>query len=492
MRRPSPACAPARRGVTLIEIILALAIVGLTTLPLIGLFSAVSDSAHNSADHTLTLALSSKIAEELRAASWENRHHIETLQHESGSSAVHGVVDDGSPFFTAIEDTAAPAGRIRPGEDAGIVPSMGSLHRELKNHHVLVDGGPTTSPGGDQLFDVSIVFDWSDVKDRSRRTSFEVVLPRADTATLAPAADRAAADKLIALALYGVENEPLAQVAATRGADLEMVRALGDVALISHTLENSEPGHQLELAEFEDAVRTAPNDTERARELTRLARLLENRACLRLRAATFLGPALETLTRFDPAKLGNPAPPPLVYREAVRLIAYLPLDFDWDLSDAILTCRRAVSLPAAAMPARVRNRLLERAAALAALTALTTGPDDPSLARAILEEMIAFNEGRNPNVLAQAQVELGRCRDAATLRATYEPRSRIAGWTRFTGNVITGVTMVLSGGQPATAGGADGLPDPNPPPPGSRTRPAASSGDLPAAAPAAPAGVGRQ
>lgn len=471
-----------RRAVTIFEVLLAFVLVGMTMLPLVGLFSAASDHANATSDHTLTLALSSKIAEELRAASWEDRHFSDGLDRDPRFGGLKTIVDDGSPFFTAVEDSAMPAGRIRPREDAGIVPELGRLHRELLHHQLLVEGRHSTSATGGELIDISILFDWSDTHGRSRRTNFAVALPRSNTVALPPSSDREAADRLIVVAFYGSGVQgTLTQVAAARGADLEVLRALGDVAIISPALEDAEAAHQEDLANIEEEAREAPSETARARALSQLARVLENRACLRLRVAEFLASALQTLAaRFTLTALGRPPPPRATYLEPVRLIAYLPLDFDWDLTDSITVYRRAIGLPHAAIPARVRNGMMERAIALAQLMALTTGPEDPTLARSIVTELIAFNDGRNRNLVAFGNAELVRCRDAATLRAGYHPASRLAAWSTFTGNLIPGVSAVLSDGQSRTApagfvpGGAN-APGAPPSQPGSRVRPGATA-----------------
>ena len=458
-------------GLTISELMIAFLIVGLTALPLIGMFSAASDHAHLTADHTLTLALSSDVAEELRVASWENRHFSDELERDPQFGGIAPIVDGKGRFFAAIEDTTRPAGRIRAGEDAGIEPGQGALYRQLQNHKLLVEARPQDAPGTGKLFDISIVFDWTDVKDRSRQTEMGVKLPRALTARMPPASNRAEADRYIAAGFYGPSaGSDLAQLAASHGADLEVLRALGDVAIVSPALEGTEEEHQKELKALEDQVKAAKDDLERAKALSMLGRSLEFRACLRVRVAEFLAPALATLaTRFKPAALGQPPPPPESYLEAMRLIAYLPLDLDWEMCDGITTYRRALALPRQAMPMRVRNGMLERALVLAELLAVTTGPDDLVLARAILDEMVLFNEGRNPNLTAFARTELDRCRDAAALRASYEPATRLTGWTQFIQNVIPAVTAVLANGQdPAASGG--GLVASRPVRPGSRTR----------------------
>lgn len=448
---------------------LAFLIVGLTMLPLIGLFSAASDQAHNTADHTLTLALASQVAEELRVAGYENRHFAEALDRDPRFGGEAPIIEGQSHFFKTVEDTARPAGRIRPGEDLPITGDLGPLAREVQRHKLLVEARPVSSPETGKLFDVSVMFEWSDVKDRSRQAELDVRLPRMALAALPPPSNRAEADRLILQAFYGgAATDTLSGLVAARGGDLEVVRALGDVAIISPALEGTEEQHQQEIAALEDDARTAANDTDRARALSVLARRLEARACLRVRVAEFLAPAVATLAgKFSMQALGNPPPPPAVYMEAARLIAYLPMDFDWDLSDAIVTYRNAVALPPGAMPARVRNGLLEHAAALAELLAVTTGPDDLALARSILEELAAFNDGRNPNLVDFAKAELDRCADAATLRASYVPATRLPAWTQFAQSVIPAVTNVLSSGQGYTGGGG------NPPPPlkpGSRLR----------------------
>jgi len=463
--------ASVRRAFTIYELLLAFLIVGLTMLPLIGLFSAASDQAHLAADHTVTLGLSSQVAEELRVASWENRHFPDDVDREPQFGGADSIVEGRGRFFAAIEDTAQPAGRIKAGEDAGIVPELGPLYREVQNHRLTVEAKPYSAPDTGKLFDVSISFEWPDVKERVRETRFDVRLPHHMIAAMPPTSNRAEADRLIAVAFYGQNpGGTLAQLAQTRGADLEVLRALGDVSIISPALEATEEDHQKELAVREDEVKAAHGDYERARALSLLGRQLETRACMRMRVAEFLGPALATLAaRFKPAALGQPPPPPEAYVEATRLIAYLPIDLDWDVCDGITAYREAMALPRQAMPMRVRNGILERGVSLAELLALTTGPDDLVLARTMLEDMVAFNDGRNPNLAAFARSELDRCRDVASLRATYEPATRLPGWNAFVQSVVPAVTAVLLSGQdPAQATSAAA-----PPPrskPGSRAR----------------------
>jgi hypothetical protein len=441
-------------AVSIVEVLMAFLVLGLTILPVIGLFSGAGREAQHTADHTSSLALSAKVAEELRLAAWENPHFFADMRDDPDFGGTQSIVNGSSPFFAAIEDSAPPYGRLRAGVDAGIAPSSGTLFRELSSHDLRVQARGDLPPAGRPV-DIEIEMAWMDMRGKRQTSSFDAVLPRLAQAPVASSAPgvRERADELIARTLFPGSTGSLTALAGQRGADLQVVRDVGDLVVIGLGIEETEARYQADLKVIEQEAGTA-SGPQRARMTALLSRRLEMRASSRFAAIEYLAPAVARLAAgFQLARLGTPAPPQEAYIEGVRLAAYLPMDFDWDACDSITVCRNALQLPADVLPLRGRTKLLMRMVRLAQLLALTVGPEDLGHVHEMLRALQALQEGRNANMESWARHELNRSRTAAALRASYARPQRLEAWARFTGGITEAVDNVLvaSGFAPVTA-----------------------------------------
>ena len=438
---------------SIVEVSMAFLILGLTMLPMIELFSNAGREADQTSDHTLAAGLTAKVAEELRLGSWENPHFYKPVDADPTFGGEQDVVGGSSPFFATLEDTTAPLGRMLPGQDAGITPAFGKLYGDLKSFRMDVSAVGDMPPAAGSPVDIAVKVAWKDAKGKPQSSELRAVLPRLTQSGVQMSVNRVAADALIATQLY---DEPatktLAQIAAERGADLDLLRKLGDVVVIGLGMEETEEQYQADLKLLDTAASGASTSSSKARFLSLLAHRLESRATTRIHAIEYLASCVESLaTSFDQAKMGNPPPAPATYVEALRLAAYLPLDFDWDLSDALSTHYTAITLPPDAMSPRLRTITLTKMVTDAQLMALTTGPDDLSYVQALLTCLESIHKGRNNEMEKYAVAERARSGDIATLRNTFPLPGRIAGFEMFKDNIANAVSKVIAAAPPLTA-----------------------------------------
>ena len=408
-----------RRGMGLAEVGIALLILGLAILPMLDLLMGAHRQVRQSNDLDLVLAVEDKIGEELRLASWENTRFLE--EGMPADPALLPLANGGSPFFAAIEDSAAPFGRIHAGEDLAITPQAGPVHDALRDFSAGVGSRVRALATTGSVVDVDVAVAWSDFRATAVRQDHDIALPARTGGRAAPAQveDRDAADRAISAALYAdPQYTSLAALAAARGAQLAMVRAAGDVVLIATGLRDANRALAAQLA----SPNTVPLQTPFgpvSPDLA-LARLLETQAAASLTAAVYLAPLVKSLAAtFDPAQLGTPPVQRQRLAAAQYLTAVYPALIDDLTRTRLLLARAYAATGASALRPRARVRVFLKLLAICKLEALTSGTVDVAAIRRMLADFMELEEGREPNFYQLALFEADHCKDLATLRESY-------------------------------------------------------------------------
>lgn len=450
--RPStirePLRARCRSGLGLIDVVVAAMVLGLAIIPILGLFSTSGRQARQTSDYGLAMALSEKVAEELRLANWENVHFVDQVESDPSLCTETPIVDGLSPFFAAIEDRNPPFGRIENTVDPGISPTFGSLYRQVATFRfgITAQAGPRAP--GDPL-DLTLEMSWLDPEQRRQRSPLEVRLARFRPSTPQPPAieDRKRADEQIRDILYpGQGSRTLADVVSTAGGDVDTIRNLGDAVLIAQNFTGSRSKFSSQVQSAERSIAAASVPTDKVRTVLSLARFYERRCSAALYALCYLASPLESLAAsFDASSLGTTRP------DAARTVPlFLGVSDLISSFDFTLTRTRDLYLTACGKPLgqalrpRVWTRVLLKIVELEKLKVLTAGPADTSLLRRLLTDLEQFCAGRNANFAWYARQEKVICQDTATLERSY-PADRSQGWRRFRRAVGPATSKVIRG-----------------------------------------------
>lgn len=423
------------RGLSFLEVALAIVILGLALLPVLGLFSSAGRQARQSSDYGVALSTLEKITEELRLANWENPHLARSLAEDLSLGDVKPIVDGQSPFFAVLEDVAAPLGRLVPGSDPPVTLAFApSLHRLLSTYRVKLSARAPAPGPQDPVLDLDLAVDWTDPEGRDRTLPTVLRIARYSPTEELPRLmeDRVAADALIVQTLYPTEGGRLLfDVVATRGGDLPTIRALGDVTVVIEALLQG--AKEASAAATQILVkRDAQTDSgAKARVQIELARTYEAAAAVHLQALAYLLPIMTKLAdTFTPGQLGSP-PADLDRYEETTLV----------LQSVVYACRSLLSQTrqayavgyeaplGTALSPRLRVRTFMKLLDVLKLEVLTADAPDLAPLRMLVTDFRASQEGRNPNFFAFSEYELATAtKDLPSLEDTYPNPARYLVW----------------------------------------------------------------
>lgn len=430
-----------RRGFSVVEVAIAFVILGLALLPVIQLFSSAGQQARQTAEYSLAVAVQSTVNEDLRLEAWENPHLLDSLASPPPPQPVAGA----TPYFETLEDDVAPFGLILRGVDPPISATT-PLGRDLRTFTLVTNPGLARTVGAaGRVQDLEVVVDWIDVRDRRHNVAMDAVLGRFAPVEPPPdpPLDRAAADAAIRRVLYPAATGDLAAAAAANGANLDTLRAIGDVVLLAAARSAVATVYEREVAELEAAP--AADDLARARVQIAVGRRHETQVAGILQAMGLMTPPLQALGTFQPAQLGTPRPSRAAYRTGLLNAGWQMSELADSLTRASQAYARACEPPLGdALPARVRLRAHFKLLELAKLQALTCGPPDVQYIQALLEAMAVAQLGRNPNFVRFARADQAQCRDLATLTANYPAIWRKRIWDDFRAAALPAVPAVVT------------------------------------------------
>lgn len=435
------------RGFSVIELCLAFLILGLSFLPVIGLFSSSGRQSRQTADYGLAVTLEEKVAEDIRLANWENTHLPEQLLSDPSFTATLPIVDGQSPFFASIEDARPPFGQIQSGVDPGIEGSFRSLFHEVSTFRLGLSQKSESLATG-SVTDLTLNMDWVDYRRQTQSLPLLVRLARYGSWIASPEQvhDREQANESVRQLLYPTRaGQTLAAVAASTGADLGVVQTLGDTAVLAKAVSDSKSRFAAATATLRSAVFASVLPEDSVRKQLTLAREYERQCSTCLVIVTYLASPIKTLARsFDPAKLGTPRPAKSTYASVLQNLDDVLGLFHSTLSEALRWYVRAYNASfVKGMAPRPRIRAFMKILELTKLRTLATNAQDTAYLQKILTDFERHQDGRNSNFASFARHELSVGRDVATLRQNY-PLTRLQAINDFQDNIVSAVNKVLS------------------------------------------------
>ncbi|RCK78855.1 MAG: hypothetical protein OZSIB_1005 [Candidatus Ozemobacter sibiricus] len=177
-----------RRGLTLLEILIAMSILVASALVLITAFRHGGMSGESfSAEHFTAMFLAQKVIEDINDRVAVNPHYFTALMHAAQGRPLP-VVDGQSPYFRLLENTQG-FGTLLTGEDDPIVKASGQLYEQLKNFTCQVDTSFVKDPNDQwrpipNLLQVTVTIGWKDKEGRTQSYRLGQMIQGIDTDAL--------------------------------------------------------------------------------------------------------------------------------------------------------------------------------------------------------------------------------------------------------------------------------------------------------------------
>lgn len=439
MRVPRPG-----RGFAMIEVSIAFVVMGLALVPIIGLFASARKQARQTSDFGLALALQEKVSDDLKLASWEDAHLVERLAADPAyqSRDAQAVVDDGTPFFVALEDLAPPLGRLTRGDDPGLTPRFATLYNQAQTFRLTHVAQPRSLPTTGAVLDVQTTIAWTDPERAHETYPLQVVLGAYALPSEVPDCleDRDAADARIRELLFGGPQRTIEQVAAQTGEPVPLLKALGEVLLIVDRMTAARTSYEDKLAKLRADLAASTKLVERCKLELALGRTYESQAAVFMRALHYIVRPVEELDRTYAVTLvpGAPANPRRdLYLAAVPQIEDLMVDFEGSLKSARRHYATALRSPLGkVMEPRTKVRALLKRVELVKLSIAAAGANDLALLKDLLAYIQDLQHGRNPNFFHFAQFEKENSSSVEDVKgklvsaSRWEPLAKLG--TRFT------------------------------------------------------------
>lgn len=227
-----------RNAFTLVEIIIGFSILAGVALIYLIFIRSSSSELQFTADHLNAVVLSQKVSEDLIEELALNPYGFETLGIENKSSYQHEVVDGTSVFFSFIEDVRAPYGQIDVNVDGAIGPQMQPLYEHVNKFKFKVTGNRLAKTGDHEdrnLLQSNLDFFWKAKSGRGEfKTSTQLFSPvTAKKVDLGVVVDQAGIDARIPAEIFSSPGKTLPELAAATGENIEAIKALGRIALVT-------------------------------------------------------------------------------------------------------------------------------------------------------------------------------------------------------------------------------------------------------------------
>ena len=430
-----------RRGFTVLEVCVALAIALIAILPALMVLTSASRQSRQTSDVNQAIIVAEKVAETVRVSGQENPHFVEQLERDPSFAQELKVVDGISPFFARLEDTTPPYGRITPGVDPAIDQAQPALYKQVSIFRTAVEAVRRTGPQGGDLLDVTVKVNWDDAhgvaRDYALMAALGVPVPNARPP---PPPDPTTANDLARAALYPDANgQTLDQAASGAGLDPAVAHALGAVVRRTEGLAADIEAVSKPYEAILDALGGGADPARKARLEAALGRYLEYRLLLSLEVQSALVEPLERL-----AAATGPVPPGPRLKAAIQEVALLPSRIARLLMEAMQTYATASDGAAAGgLSPRVQTRLFLKNLELGKLAGVTFSPSTDFLV-ASLDDFRKRHDDRNPDLAQFARIEREACRSKTTLRASYPLPARFQMWDRYLAAVVPAAPRWLS------------------------------------------------
>ncbi len=233
-----------RRAFTLVEVLIGFSIIASIAVLYLIFARSSSKELQFSADHLNAVVLSQKVAEDLIEELALNPYGFETLGIE-GSSSDQEVIEGRSVFFSSIEDTRPPYGKIDINSDGAIGQQMQPLYDTVEKFKFKVAGQRLANSGEHEdrnLMQGKIDFFWHTQTGRGEfNTSMQLFSPvTSKKVDLGLIIDQDAIDARIPGQVFGRPSQSISEISASTGENVETLLAFGRIALITRDFSSSE------------------------------------------------------------------------------------------------------------------------------------------------------------------------------------------------------------------------------------------------------------
>ncbi|HOT29305.1 MAG TPA: hypothetical protein PLU72_14050 [Candidatus Ozemobacteraceae bacterium] len=293
-----------RHAVTLVEILVGLGILAVIGTMLVSTLRSGRKEIQFSSDHLNAIILSQKVFEDLIEEMAMNPYGLETLGVEGTSPVPQEITDGRSVFFSYIEDRREPWGFIDPVADGSIGPQMKPLYDDIKKFKFGLSGNRIAPPGNGEdsnLVMCRLGFSWQTQTGKGEfESTCQLFSPAEEKkADLAAAVDEPALDARIPAEVYSRPGKTIPELATEIGENVETIRALGRIALLTQDFVDSEGFRRQKekIAEAKQRLSLTPAtslDTQYEYRLT-LARLWYDLAKRCFQVVAYLVPAFNEL-----------------------------------------------------------------------------------------------------------------------------------------------------------------------------------------------------
>lgn len=392
---------PTRQAVSLIEVLIAAAILALAILPMITAMNQSTEALQQTLPYHQAVFFAEKCLEDSRVGASEDPYYVDRLIQDKLGATSAPVVNGKHYFFNVLEDSAEPSGRILPGQDWSIQDEVGPLFQQAKDMRVRVvgDRDPKRQFG---ICDISL--DWRDLrrKDLNYRvaTPLKIWIPLSMVEPPLPED----LDSKLGDVLEPGAGRSLPQIIESRVANEEKLRAFARVLYYGGVAAAGFPDLQKEMDSLRKNRESATGEAEVAALTGRIGRLDEQLATLHLGLIQQLkGPLSVLAGGINKGGLGKPNPNFDQRKRAVDQVR-LVFDryFDW-MSRAQVEYGTLVNVPG--LPTSWKLEAHLALLRILSLAALTYPWDKLDPLRDYLKGLREFYRGRMPNIEHYLQVE---------------------------------------------------------------------------------------
>lgn len=266
----------AKMAFTLVEICVGVAIVAIIATFYVTFMSGASKESKFTADHFNAIVLSQKVVEELIEETSINPHGFATLGIDNNKSNFQEVTRGSSIFFSYIEDSTPPWGKIEPGKDGMINEKMQPLYENVNKFKFAVNAQRLAEKGDYEdrnLIQSTVNFNWSATTGKGDFSSQGVFFSpvTAKKVDLSKAVDETGIDRRIPAEVFG-SAKTLPELASQIGENVETLLSLGRISLISRDFLHSGmfKRFKAKICDIESQLSaTSSSDFERQYELRR-------------------------------------------------------------------------------------------------------------------------------------------------------------------------------------------------------------------------------
>lgn len=233
-----------KHAFTLVEILVGVAIIAGIATFYVTFMSGASKESKFTADHFNAIVLSQKVVEDLIEETNINPHGFSTLGIDKNKANFHEVTNGSSVFFSHIEDSAPPWGKIEPGKDGMINEQMQPLFENVNKFKFAIDAQRLAEKGDHEdrnLIQSTVNFNWKATTGKGNLSTQGIFFApiTAKKVDLSNVVDETGIDSRIPAEVFG-SAKTLPELAAAIGENVETLQALGRISLISRDFIHSD------------------------------------------------------------------------------------------------------------------------------------------------------------------------------------------------------------------------------------------------------------